>query len=264
VSAALTADLESLAEQLRASTVAVRLGRGGAGSGVIWSSEGAIVTNAHVASRPWAEVVLADGRRCEARVERRDAGRDLALLRVAASGLPAASVRDPAELRVGEVVVALGHPFGVPNALSMGIVHAPLGTGERRFVQADLRLAPGNSGGPLADAAGRVVGINSMVAGGLALAVPADDVQRFLGALPEPERLGVLLAAARLRDGGDALVIVAIEPGGRAEAAGLRIGDVLRTRDAARLRFASALEVLRGGATVTVPIPAQRGAGRAA
>jgi serine protease Do len=264
VSAALIADLESLAERLRASTVAVRAGYGGAGSGVIWSSDGAIVTNAHVVMRSAAEVMLADGRRVEARVERRDAGRDLALLRVTASGLPAVTVRDPAELRVGEVVVAVGHPFGVPNALSLGIVHAPVGGGERRFVQADLRLAPGNSGGPLADAAGCVVGINSMVARGLALAVPADDVQRFLDAVPEPERLGVLLAPARLRDGTDALVVVAIEPGSRAETAGLRVGDVLLTRDAARLRFASALEVLRGGAGIVVPIPAQHGTGRAA
>jgi serine protease Do len=264
VSAVLSEDLESLAERLRASTVAVRVGRGGAGSGVIWSADGAIVTNAHVAGRPSAEVVLADGRRYDARLERRDPERDLALLRIAADRLPAATVRDPADLRVGEVVVALGHPFGVPNALSMGIVHAPLDTGERRFVQADLRLAPGNSGGPLADARGRVVGINSMVARGLALAVPADDVQRFLGALPAPERLGVLLAAARLRDGSEALAVVAVEPGSRAAAAGLRVGDVLRTRDAARLRFATALEVLRGGTPVIVPIPPLAGTGRAA
>ncbi len=174
--------IEALAERVRASTVAVRLGRAGAGSGVIWASDGVIVTNAHVASGPRAEIVLADGRRFEGRVERRDEGRDLALLRIDASGLPAAAVRDPNDLRVGEVVVAVGHPLGIPNAVSMGIVHAPFGDRSRRFVQADVRLAPGNSGGPLADTAGRVVGINSMVAGaGLALAVPSDDVQRFAG-----------------------------------------------------------------------------------
>jgi serine protease Do len=264
VSALLAADLGAVAERLRASTVAVRVGGGGAGSGVIWSADGAIVTNAHVASRPGAQVVLADGRSYEARLERRDAARDLALLRIAAEGLDAAAIRDPAELRVGEVLVALGYPFGVPNALSMGIVHAPLGDGQRRFVQADLRLAPGNSGGPLADASGRVVGINSMVASGLALAVPADDVQRFLGTVPEPERLGVLLVPARLRDGRDALVVTGIEPGSRADAAGLRVGDVLPMGDVARLRFARALEILRGGTAIVVPIPAPSETGRAA
>jgi serine protease Do len=173
--------LETLAEHLRASTVAVRLGREGAGSGVIWSSDGAIVTNAHVASGPFAEVVLSDGRRFTARLVTRDARRDLALLRIEAEGLRAALPRDPRTLRPGELLVAVGHPLGIPNAVSMGIAHAAVGEGRRRFVSADLRLAPGNSGGPLADAEGRVVGINSMVVGGgLALAVPSDDVQRFV------------------------------------------------------------------------------------
>lgn len=249
-------DIEALAERLRASTVAVRLGRGGAGSGVIWASDGAVVTNAHVASRPRAEVVLSDGQRFEARVERRDAQRDLALLRIDADGLPAAPVRDPRDLRVGEVLVAVGHPLGIPNALAMGIAHAAVGDGARRFVQADLRLAPGNSGGPLADAHGRVVGINSMVVGGgLALAVPSDDVQRFAGTLAAPSRLGVHLAPVRLRDGRRALVVLAVEPNGRGHDAGLLVGDVLLARDAERLRFASALDVLRGGVRISVPVP---------
>jgi serine protease Do len=265
MSAVIDADLETLAEQLRASTVAVRVGRAGAGSGVVWSTDGAIVTNAHVASRRQAEVVLGDGRRFPARLERRDAERDLALLRVEASGLVPAPVRDPADLRVGEVLVAVGHPLGVANALTMGIVHAPVGTGRRRFVQADLRLAPGNSGGPLADAAGNVVGINSMVvAGGLALAVPADDVQRFVGAAALPSRLGVLLAPGRLRSGRDVLVVVGVEAGSRAEHAGIRIGDALLARDAERLRYAATLEIVRGGVAIAVPIPPDQGSSRAA
>ena len=261
---AIQADLEALAERLRASTVAVRLGREGGGSGVIWASDGAIVTNAHVASRPRAEVVLSDGRRFDARVERRDARRDLALLRIDASGLPAAATRDPGELRTGELLVAVGHPLGIPNALTMGIVHAPVGDRPGRFVQADLWLAPGNSGGPLADAHGRVVGINSMVVGGLALAVPADDVQRFAGAQNAPSRLGIRLAAGRLHDGRDAFVIVAVEPGGRGRRAGLLLGDVLLARDAERLRFAAALEIVRGGVRITVPIPSDTEHARAA
>ncbi|HYZ15573.1 MAG TPA: trypsin-like peptidase domain-containing protein [Candidatus Acidoferrum sp.] len=266
MSAAIDADLEGLAERLRASTVAVRVGRSGAGSGVVWSADGTIVTNAHVASRAQAEVVLGDGRRFAARLERRDAQRDLALLRIEAGGLVPAEVRDPADLRVGEVLVAVGHPLGVPNALTMGIVHAPLGEGRRRFVQADLRLAPGNSGGPLADASGRVVGINSMViAGGLALAVPADEVRRFLGPAPaEPARLGVLLAPGRLRNGREVLVVVEVEPRSRAERAGIRIGDALLARDAERLRYADALEIVRAGAPMRVTVPPDQGHPRAA
>ncbi len=172
-------ELETLAVRLRAITVAIRVGRSGAGTGVIWTPDGTVVTNAHVASRPSAEIVLDDGRRFGARVEARDARRDLALLRIDAGVLPAAVPRDPSTLRAGELLVALGNPLGIANALSVGIAHAP--GGERsRLVQADLRLAPGNSGGPLADARGRIVGINSMVAGSLALAVPSDAVMRFV------------------------------------------------------------------------------------
>lgn len=259
---AVSASLEALAETVRASTVAVRLGRAGAGSGVIWAADGAIVTNAHVASRPRAEVVLSDGRRFEASVERRDAERDLALLRIEAADLPAAAVRDAADLRPGEVLVAVGHPLGVPNAVVMGIAHARVSP-QHRFVQADLRLAPGNSGGPLADARGRVVGINSMVARGVALAVPSAAVERFVRAEPAPARLGVALAPARLRDGRAALVVIGVEPGSRADAAGLRVGDAIAAGDPARLRFATALEVLRAGRPITLAVPAA-GSARAA
>jgi serine protease Do len=261
---AVARDLEALAGRLRESTVAVRLGRAGAGSGVIWRSDGTIVTNAHVASQPRAEVVLSDGRTFDARVERRDDRRDLALLRIDAEGLTAVQPRDPATVRVGEVLVAVGHPLGIPNALTMGIAFAPVGDGARRFVQADLRLAPGNSGGPLADVHGKVVGINSMVAGGLALAVPADDVERFAAQTAPPSRLGVALAPVALRDGRAALLIVGIEPNGRGAKAGLIVGDVLLARDADRLRYAPSLDVLRGGAAIVVPIPAESAGARAA
>jgi len=253
-------ELEALAERVRASTVAIRLGRGGAGSGVVWSSDGAIVTNAHVAGGPRADVVLGDGRRFEGRVERRDERRDLALVRIDAADLTPAQTRDPSDLRVGEVLVAVGHPLGIPNALTMGIAHAALTDSADRFVQADLMLAPGNSGGPLADVEGRVVGINSMVVGGLALAVPTSAVQRFLGTQAVPAPLGIRLVPARLRDGTAALAIVAVEAGSRAERAGLLVGDVLLARDADRLRFAPSLNVVRGGSAIDVPIP--RGAER--
>lgn len=257
-------ELEALAERVRASTVAIRLGRGGAGSGVVWAGDGTIVTNAHVASGPRADVVFGDGRRFEGRVERRDERRDLALVRIDADDLTPAETRDPSDLRIGEVLVAVGHPLGIPNALTMGIAHAAVTGSADRFVQADLMLAPGNSGGPLADVRGRVVGINSMVVGGLALAVPTSAVQRFLGTLGVPAPLGVRLAPARLRNGTPALAIVAIEPGSRADRAGLLVGDLLPAREVDRLRFAPALNVIRGGSAISVPIPAGAERDRAA
>jgi serine protease Do len=265
-SAAVDRDLAALAEALRASTVAVQDGRAGAGSGVIWTADGTIVTNAHVARRRSATIVLADGRRFPGRVTRRDERRDLALVQIEAAGLPAAARRDESDLRAGEILVALGHPLGVPNALSMGIAHATAPRGNQRFVQADLHLAPGNSGGPLADVRGRVVGINSMVAGGgLALAVPVSAVEAFAAAPAAGSGpLGVALAPARLRDGSPVLIVVAVEPGSRAERAGLLVGDAIAPAAAERLRFLREVTVLRGGQSLLVPLPADAASARAA
>lgn len=233
---ALAASAAAVADLLRAATVAVRAGRGSGGSGIVWTADGTIVTNAHVARGPRAVVHTADGRRLEARVVRRDDARDLAELRVEARGLDAAPVGDSDALRPGEVVLALGHPLGVPNALAFGVVHSVgahptrLPGDRRRWVQADVRLAPGNSGGPLADARGRVVGVNSMIAAGLALAVPSRAVERFLAAGGERPRLGVTTRPA-LVPGADGpvlgLVVVGVVPGGSADDAGLQLGDVL-------------------------------------
>lgn len=154
-------------------------GRGAAGApvgaGVIWHPDGLILTNAHVA-RSDVAVVLWDGRARPARLVARDPERDLAALVVEAGGLPAAEIGASAALRVGEVVLAVGNPFGLARALSAGLVHAVDG----RVIRADLRLAPGNSGGPLADARGRVVGLNAMIVDGLALAVPSEVARAFV------------------------------------------------------------------------------------
>lgn len=172
----LDAALAELGERLRAATVQVRT-RGGNGSGVIWSADGLIVSNAHVVAGR-ARVELADGRVLPALQLARDARRDLALLRVEARDL------QPLELRgdgpqPGELAIAFGHPMGITNAVSLGIVHQATA----RFVYADTRIAPGNSGGPLVDHAGRLLGVNSMVAGGLSLAIPAAAVARFVSAV---------------------------------------------------------------------------------
>jgi serine protease Do len=185
--ATLMSDLAAVVGRLRENTVELRsMGRAG-GSGVIWRSDGLIVTSAHVVgsarlARHGLQVVLADKRRLPAAILEWDRRLDLALLRVEARGLPAAQVGDSNGLRPGELVLAVGHPFGLRGAVVAGVVHAASARGPAglRWVQADIRLAPGNSGGPLADAAGQVVGINAMIVGGLALAVPSQAVQTFV------------------------------------------------------------------------------------
>ena len=185
--AGVAAQTTELIETLRRSVVLVR-GRDGHGAGVIWEAGGMIVTNDHVVRGDRAVVELADGRHLEARVAARDREADLALLRVPARDLPAVPVGDSRNLQVGEMVLAVGHPWGVRETATLGIVSATgpgtwLGRARRDLLQADVRLAPGNSGGPLADARGRVVGIASMVMSpNIALAVPSHVVQRFVQA----------------------------------------------------------------------------------
>jgi len=95
--------------------------------------------------------------------------------------LAPAATGHPTDLRTGDLVVALGHPWGITGAIALGIVHAvEARRGAPRWIRADIRLAPGNSGGPLADARGRVVGVNTLIAGGLGVAVPTTTVSRFL------------------------------------------------------------------------------------
>lgn len=171
--------LEEVIERLRRSTVQVLSGRGG-GSGVIWDANGSVVTNAHVVRGKYAEIVDVQGRRGTARIIRRDRARDLAVLQIAPANLEPAEIGDSASLRIGQLVLAIGHPFGVAGAVTLGTIHAA-GEGSK-WIQADVRLAPGNSGGILADAAGRVIGINTMIFHGIGLAVPSNEVNRFLHA----------------------------------------------------------------------------------
>ncbi len=236
-----------VAERLRRSTVQVfSKGARGGGSGVIWKSDGLILTNAHVARNSEAQVQLWDGRRLDARVTSADLRRDLAALRVNAAGLDAVTPGDSSALRAGELAIAVGSPMGFAGAVSTGVIHStgPLeGMGRQSWIRADVQLAPGNSGGPLADAQGRVVGINTAIVNGLGVAVPSNAAVEFVrrGARPS---LGVVLRPARL-----GLEILKVEPGGAAAAASLREGDLLlgsfddlsdaldSGRDVLRLRF---------------------------
>jgi serine protease Do len=227
------AGLGEIAERVRRFTVLVQPGGRGSGSGVVWSSDGLIITNAHVAQGRRPSVTLWDGREFRAEVTERDPRRDLAALHIAVDDLVAASPADSTKVRPGELAIAVGNPLGFVGALTTGVVHAvaPLrGLGTRPWVQADVRLAPGNSGGPLADVQGRVIGINTMVAGRLSLAIPSNEVAQFLKGEAQGSWLGVTLQAVRLprpslyRFG---LVLIDIEPGSPAARASLLPGDIL-------------------------------------
>lgn len=184
----MTQPFPALAAELKHCVVEIRLD-GAAGSGFAWDQD-VVVTNAHVARAGRVEVRRADGQLLAGWVLIADPARDLTVLEVPGLGLPPVRRRDAGLLRPGEALFAIGHPLGVRHALSSGVLHAvgPLPDGypvppavrRRVWVQADLRLAPGNSGGPLADSEGRVVGINTMIVAGLALAVPIAEVDVLL------------------------------------------------------------------------------------
>ena len=227
-----------IGERLRRSTVSISSTpagkQAGNGSGVIWTADGLIVTNAHVVRGEPLSVDLWDGTRLPAQLLNIDPKRDIATLRVEAVDLPAAFNTSAQALRPGELVIAVGNPLGFHGALSTGVVHrvGPFrGMGPIPWVQADVRLAPGNSGGPLADAQGRVVGINTAIAaGGLGLAVPTEAVRRFIRIGPESVSLGVSIHATRMRIDQRAsvgYVVLEVTPGSAADRASLLPGDVL-------------------------------------
>jgi serine protease Do len=171
---ALERETAQLIERIGPTVVEVRAGQG-QGAGTIWRADGLIVTNHHVAPGERADVTFADGKTLPGRVIARDRRNDLAVISVGASGLRAALARTT-PVRTGELVIAVGHPFGVRYAVATGIVSSASVVAEgieRPLIRADVALGPGNSGGPLIDAIGRVVGINAMVGGGMALAIPS-------------------------------------------------------------------------------------------
>jgi serine protease Do len=232
-------------------------GRGN-GSGVLWDPSGLIVTNAHVARGAKALVMLWDGREVEARVEASDPRRDLAALRVRADGLAAAIMADSSRLRAGEVAIAVGNPWGFLGAMTLGVVQAVgtiHGLGERPWVQSDVILAPGNSGGPLADANGRVIGINTMVAGRVALAIPSNEVSRFVLGEASDARLGLTIEPVRLpqpHPWAFGLLALEVEPDSPAAMASLLPGDILLGTEEQAFRSVSDLADALDGASAEV------------
>ena len=178
-------DIAALADRVRRSTVEVRVGARGHGAGMAWGDD-LVFTNAHVATGERLEVVRPDRSATSGRLLVRDPRRDLALIQVPRLDLAPVTLGRADRLRPGMLAFALGHPLGVIGALSVGTVHAigtaplsPRGISRLRWLQLDLEVAPGNSGGPVLDAAGSVVGITTMIAAGLTLAVPAEEALRW-------------------------------------------------------------------------------------
>ena len=220
------------------------------GSGFIISQDGYILTNAHVVeTADEITVKLTDKREFKARVIGADRRTDIALIKIDATGLPAVRVGDPNKLRVGEWVLAIGSPFGFENTVTAGIVSAKGRSLPQEnyvpFIQTDVAVNPGNSGGPLFNLRGEVVGINSQIYSrtggfmGLSFAIPIDvanDIAQQLRTSGKVSRgrIGVVIqpVTKELADGfglprPQGALVNSVEKGGPAEKAGVEPGDVI-------------------------------------
>ena len=222
----------------------------GQGSGFIISADGIVLTNAHVVDGAREVTVkLTDRREFRAKVLGADPATDVAVLRIDAKGLPAVKLGDPSRTRVGDWVVAIGSPFGFENSVTAGIVSANgrslPGDTYVPFIQTDVAVNPGNSGGPLFNMAGEVIGINSQIYSrsggyqGLSFAIPTDVVLKVKDQIvatgrAQHARLGVsvqpvnqALAESFGLQRAQGALIAAVVPGSAAEKAGLQSGDVV-------------------------------------
>lgn len=226
----------------------------GQGSGFIVSADGLVLTNAHVVRNArLVTVKLSDRREFAAKVLGSDASTDIAVLKIDAQGLPTVSFGDPKAVQVGDWVLAIGAPYGFEQTATQGIVSAKgrslPGESVVPFIQTDAAVNPGNSGGPLFDAEGRVIGINAQIYSqsggfqGLAFAIPVNVALRVKDQIVahgrvEHARLGVVLqelTAPLARSFGlkapDGALVASVEPGSAAAAAGLKPGDVITAID---------------------------------
>ncbi len=276
----------SVAERLGPSVANLRVERRtrrgraqGGGSGVVIAPDGYILTSAHVVDGAGTGVIasLPDGRSLDAEVVGSDPLSDLAVIRTAGGDLPAAELGDAGELRVGQLVVAIGNPLGFTGSVTAGVVSAlgrSLPTQARgrlveNVIQTDAALNPGNSGGALADGLGRVVGINTAVAGvGLGLAVPIDSAtlrivsallsdgrvrRAYLGIAGGPRPLPPRVARALERDA--AIEVVEVVSGSPADKAGIRAEDLITDVDGQPVAEVSALQRLMGPERIGVAVP---------
>jgi serine protease Do len=253
----------------------------GVGSGFVVSPDGVLLTNAHVvADADEVTVKLTDGREFKAKVLGSDKRTDVAVLKIDAKGLPTVAIGDPAKTRVGEWVVAIGAPYGLDNTVTSGIVSAKSrslpGDAVVPFIQTDAAVNPGNSGGPLFNLKGEVIGINSQIFSrsggfqGLAFAIPIDVAMNVRDQLQqhgkvEHGRLGVSIQEVNqglaetfgLPKPGGALV-GSVAKDGPAAKAGLEPGDVILKLDGREIAKSSDLPPLiaqvKPGAKVTLDL----------
>ncbi len=231
-------------------------GREGSASGVIFAPDGYVLTNNHVVEgAEEIEVGLTSGDTHRAEIVGRDPATDLAVVRAATNGLPIAELGDSSNLRVGQLAIAIGNPFGFQSTVSTGVISA-LGRAMRsqtgrlieNVIQTDVPLNPGNSGGPLVDSRGRVIGINTAIilpAQGISLAIPINTANWVISELLKhgKVRRAYLGLAAQVRPirpaaqrqfalGAASVVeVVSVEPNGPAYSAGLREKDVVLALD---------------------------------
>jgi serine protease Do len=240
----------------------------GVGSGFIISADGYVLTNHHVVDgADEIYVTLTDKREFKGKLIGSDRRTDVALVKIEASGLPRLTIGDSGKLRVGEWVVAIGSPFGLENTVTAGIVSAKgRDTGDYLpFIQTDVAVNPGNSGGPLLNMKGEVIGINSQIYSrtggfmGISFAIPIDEVMRVADQLKSSGRvvrgrIGVGIAEVTkdvaeplgLPKAGGALVR-SVEANGPADRAGVEVGDIITRFDGKPIEKSSDLPRIVGG-----------------
>lgn len=188
ISASMTSALNELIEHVQRSLVMVHNGRHGIGTGILWRIGGYILTNQHVLGRKKrVQVTLEDGSEAPARVIARDPNIDLVLLHAEIPEMPTALIADSRGIKVGQMVLAVGHPWGQRGVVTAGIISGLSSATTRRkgeevsIIRSDVTLAPGNSGGPLVNTSGGVIGINTMIVGGdLGVAIPSHVAEGFV------------------------------------------------------------------------------------
>ena len=188
----LTSNAEHILQNAIRSVVTLQNGRHGVGAGILWGwnrdGYGMILTNHHICGRrKKLSATLVDGEQHTADVVAQDKSIDLALLQIEAKDTPAATIQDSDELRVGQLVFAIGHPWGQRNLITTGVISSfdKMHTNGRQkreveVIRSDARLAPGNSGGPLVNSDGAVIGVTTMIVGGdQGIAIPSRLVNKF-------------------------------------------------------------------------------------